>query len=220
MAGTQWATPEMNADIVRMRGEGVSYGVITKALNNSYGLRLTKDQTMGRGKRLNLTDAAAAVVRRGVPPDPTPVDILPDWPTDAALELLLKDRARGCTARQMAERWGVKINAVDYRTLQHGVSVSGRAIQQKRARDRQPSPPLTRGPVQAPRPELYVERHLGRADGRRPAVLHGIGYWNEVKACPGPVFAPGQCHWALRCDASAVGNWCSEHAKMIGRRAG
>lgn len=213
----EWHSQEAN-DLVRLL-----WGAQVLAHEIEDFFHISTAKWHGKKSQLNLPLRGDVIVRIGAGGI--------QWATDAGDTELRRQWLRGDTEVDIRRFFGVgrkaflsRKNRLNFPKRQSPVIVQRQAAAKAIAdavKLEVAPPPLTRGPIEPPRAELYVERQIGRGNGRSGVpVLHGIGYWNEVKACLKPVFAPGQCHWALRCDAAAVGNWCSEHAKMIGRRAG
>jgi hypothetical protein len=193
-----WATPDVDDRIRQWRNENVSYGQISQRLTQQLQQHITTSQVMRRGKTLGLSVPGAGPIKKDPIPDPTPVDKLPEWGTPAAKELLRIDRLRGCSAQQMADRWGVNINTVDRWSVRVGARTG-----------------VVKKPDVAP---VEVNRRMASPNGGRPTSFTGLSWC--MATLPKPALrAPGVCSWPLSCDGAAVGRFCAEHAGLIGKRA-
>ena len=192
-----WATPEIDDHIRQWRSEKVSYGQISQRLTKELQKPVTVSQVMRRGKTLGLSVPGGGPIKRDRP-DPTPVDKLPEWGTPEARELLCIDRLRGCSAQQMADRWGVNVNTVDRWSVRVGARTG-----------------VAKKPDVAP---VEVNRRMASPNGGRQTSFTGQSWCMATLPKPTPRVR-GVCNWPLSCDAAAVGRFCAEHAGLIGRRA-
>lgn len=219
-----WATPEIEADIATWYMDGSSDGDIVNLIKAKYKITLTKDKVLGRRRNLGVSRVAIdrtamrgsnSALRRPRVPVKTPgrdavvrtvvplsviVGPVPEWGA-AADELLMADRALGCSYYQIAERFGVTVRMVEGRVRQIKDDARNRTV--PRASQTAPS---TRG--------------TASPKGGSSTTITGVVGWNFARL---PKIAPrtkGLCAWPLTCGAVADGRFCDAHAGLLrGQRA-
>jgi len=196
-----WVTPEIDARIVALRGEGVFLSVVCATLAAEFRVKITKGMLLRRTRTLRLT-AHDRRSHTGAADPPAP-----GWYSTDSDDDFTKDWSSGVPSRVIAEKWGVSLDKVQRR--RHRMNLPTRPGGPGAAAAL-PRPPMPKAEPVAAQPITYQPPMRPKS----PSGRHGSSFMFRNLASPPKatvVWAPGECHWPLRCEEPAVGKFCARH---------